>query len=284
MEKKNNCARVRFSTILWGVLAVLLCAAPCSAKNVISGETLDIGYDYPDVQIDDILYVWGTVNLYPGAYIAGNPPIPGNIEAFPGSEVNIRGGSVAGWIATYKSTTPEDPDPNVTVYGPSFQVGTGEPFAPPADMLISDTLNVLSESGEVLFSLLLMSDINIHLRASGVTVAIDIKPGSDLNPINPGSNGLIPVAILTTDDFNAADVNSATVTLAGAKVAVRGKAEKLMARLEDVDGDGDLDLLVQVKTQSEGALWKSGPVTLTGKTYDGQDIEGTDEVTIVPPE
>ncbi|MBA7481861.1 Tol-Pal system protein TolB [subsurface metagenome] len=116
-----------------------------------------------------------------------------------------------------------------------------------------------------------------------IEVTIDIKPGSYPNAINPGSNGVIPVAILTTDDFDAADVDPGTVMLAGAEVAVRGKADKLMARLEDVDEDGDLDLLVQVETQSDGTLWATGSVTLTAKTYDGQDIEGEDDVIIVPP-
>ena len=280
MEKKNSCARAGFSTILWGVLAILLCATPCVAEEVASGDTLNVGTGKDVERIEnDWLDVYGTVNMYSGGYVAYG------VYAHPGSTVNIYGCDVGLGLTVLKPTAQEPgPDPEVTVYGPRFQIGTGEPFAPPADIPISNTLNVLSESDEVLFSLWIMSDINIHLRAPGITVEIDIKPGSDLNPINPGSNGLIPVAILTTDDFNAADVNSATVTLAGAKVAVRGKAEKLMARLEDVDGDGDLDLLVQVETQSDGALWESGTVTLTGKTYDGQDIKGTDEVIIVPPE
>lgn len=117
-----------------------------------------------------------------------------------------------------------------------------------------------------------------------IQVEIDIKPGSDPNPINPGSNGLIPVAILTTNDFDAANVDPGTVTLAGADVAVRGKSEKLMAHLEDVDGDGDIDLLLQVDTQSEDALWEEGEVFLEGFTYDDTPILGSDYVVIVPPE
>lgn len=117
------------------------------------------------------------------------------------------------------------------------------------------------------------------------TVEIDIKPGSDTNPINPGSNGVIPVAILTTEDFDAADVDPSTVSLAGQGVAVRGKAEKLMARLEDVDGDGDADLVVQVETNvGEGQAWESGTVELTGETYEGHAIIGYDDIIVVPPE
>lgn len=115
-------------------------------------------------------------------------------------------------------------------------------------------------------------------------VQIDIKPGSDPNPINPGSNGLVPVAIFGADDFDVATVVVETVALAGREVATRGKAEKLMSRFEDVNDDGITDLLLQVETQSDGELWESGEVKLTGKTLDGKDIEGVDEIVIVPPE
>jgi len=40
-------------------------------------------------------------------------------------------------------------------------------------------------------------------------VTIDIMPGSDKNPVNPTSRGVIPVAILTTEDFDAASVDPA---------------------------------------------------------------------------
>jgi len=123
---------------------------------------------------------------------------------------------------------------------------------------------------------------DISLSRTIVEVEIDIKPGSDINPINPGSNGLVPVAILTTSSFDAATVDPATVTLAGHDVATRGKSDKYMAHVEDVDGDGDHDLLLQVETHSEGVLWEEGPVYLQGETYDGTPITGSDHITIVP--
>jgi hypothetical protein len=124
---------------------------------------------------------------------------------------------------------------------------------------------------------------------SPIVVSIDIKPGTYPNPINQGSNGLIPVAILTTEAFDASTVDAESVTLNGAKVAVRGKSDRLMARLEDVDGDGDMDLLLQVDTQSEGVEWTTGAVTLTGTAgvdADGKTIfiQGFDDVVIVPAE
>ena len=115
-------------------------------------------------------------------------------------------------------------------------------------------------------------------------IDIDIKPGSNPNPINPGSNGLIPVAIFTTDEFNATTVIPESVELNGATVPMRGKSGKYMAHEEDVNGDGLTDLVVQVETEGLGEVGDDGIVKLTGETTDGISIEGSDVVVIVPPE
>jgi hypothetical protein len=118
-----------------------------------------------------------------------------------------------------------------------------------------------------------------------VIVAIDIKPGSYPNTINLGSQGLIPVVIFSSEEFDATTVDPDTVELAGAGVAVRGKSNKYMAHEEDVNGDELLDLVVQVATANlEPDSFQDGYAILTGKTYDGMSIEGQDEITIVPPE
>ena len=36
-----------------------------------------------------------------------------------------------------------------------------------------------------------------------VPVTIDVKPGSDRNPLNLNSNGVIPITVFTTDVFSA---------------------------------------------------------------------------------
>ena len=42
-------------------------------------------------------------------------------------------------------------------------------------------------------------------------VEIDIKPGSDPNSINPNSNGVIPMLLVGTDDFDVTDVDVDTL-------------------------------------------------------------------------
>ena len=126
---------------------------------------------------------------------------------------------------------------------------------------------------------------SVAITLPPIPVEIDIKPGSWPNAINLGSNGVIPVAILTTETFDATSVDPSTVQLEGLGVAVRGKSEKLLANEEDVDEDSDIDLVLKIETENlEPGAWQSGPVVLTGETNDGQAIEGWDEIIIVPPE
>lgn len=124
--------------------------------------------------------------------------------------------------------------------------------------------------------------VNINL-ALVKEVLIDIKPGSYPNSINLGSNGVVPVAILTTTDFDAATVNPLTVELAGSTVRLKGKSGNV-GSLEDVDGDDDLDLVVQVCTDALELSSGDTEAILTAFTYSGLPITGSDSVRIVPPE
>lgn len=112
-------------------------------------------------------------------------------------------------------------------------------------------------------------------------VEVDIKPGSYPNSINPDSNGVIPVAILTTADFDASTVDPQTVTLEGANARGKGKSGTY-GSMEDVDGDGDLDLVVQVVNEINWDV-NNMVATLTGMTWDGIPIIGSDSVSFVPP-
>jgi hypothetical protein len=114
-------------------------------------------------------------------------------------------------------------------------------------------------------------------------IQIDIKPGDGTNTINLGSNGNIPVAILSSATFDATKVDPYSVTLAGATVQVKGKASAPMASKQDVNGDGLIDLLVHVNTEalqlSDGATeaFLRGKLLSTGKI-----IMGSDVVKVVP--
>jgi hypothetical protein len=114
-----------------------------------------------------------------------------------------------------------------------------------------------------------------------IMVEVNIMPADDANEINLRAGGSLPVAILTTVDFDAADVDPSTVTLAGAPVVVRGNGAPA-AGLEDADGDGLPDLVLHVDRRMLNLAPDATEALLRGETFDGLEIRGVDAVLIVP--
>ena len=117
----------------------------------------------------------------------------------------------------------------------------------------------------------------LQIGVDSLLVEIDIKPGNDTNSINPDSEGVIPVAILTDGDFIATTVRGETCRFGLGQAAPRNYA------VEDVDSDGDLDMILHFPTQETGLTFSDTEATLTGQTTDGTYISGTDVVRLVPP-
>jgi hypothetical protein len=111
-------------------------------------------------------------------------------------------------------------------------------------------------------------------------VDIDVKPGEAPNYINLSSQGKTPIAILSTAAFDATTVNPLTVRVAGAPIGLRRNGTTASS-LEDVNGDGLLDLVVHVSTE---ALQPTSPnqVFLEAYTISGERLWGTDEITLDP--
>jgi polyhydroxybutyrate depolymerase len=105
-------------------------------------------------------------------------------------------------------------------------------------------------------------------------VSIDVKPGSCPNSVNLKSNGVIPVAILTTSSFDATKVDPETV-----RFGREGwEAKPVHYALEDVDNDGDIDMILHFRTQETGIQPGDTTAKLTGRSF-----YGTDTIRIVPP-
>jgi hypothetical protein len=123
---------------------------------------------------------------------------------------------------------------------------------------------------------------DVSLKALLVPIAIDIKPGSDTNSINVGSAGVIPVAILSTADFDALTVDPTSVSLAGASVKLVGKSDKYLCHQEDVNLDGLIDLVCQVYTAQFMVDEGETTAILEAKTLDGTKLRGEDFIRVVP--
>ena len=115
-------------------------------------------------------------------------------------------------------------------------------------------------------------------------VEIDIRPYCQHNIIFLRSWGTVPVAILSSEDFDATTVDPATVELAGAGVAYWDLFDIFLACERDVNQDGLLDLFCRVEIKDiDPDQVVDGYAFLSGSTYDGQEIEGSDEVILIEP-
>ena len=119
-------------------------------------------------------------------------------------------------------------------------------------------------------------------------VTIDIKPGSFPNSINPSQNGKTPVAIFSTEDFDApASIDLTTLTFGAtgneASLSTKGKNGAVPhCSFTDVDGDGLLDIVAHFITDLCGFDVGDDTGYLKGETFDGLEIFGRDSVRIVP--
>jgi hypothetical protein len=95
-----------------------------------------------------------------------------------------------------------------------------------------------------------------------------------ISSINLRSRGRTPVAVLTTEEFDAATIDPATVRFAG--------AAPVHYALEDMDGDGDEDLILHFMTQDLNIDPSASDAMLIGQTYEGQLVVGMDSIKIVP--
>ena len=107
---------------------------------------------------------------------------------------------------------------------------------------------------------------------------VDIKPGSYPNCFNSNEHGVIPVAILGSANFDVTMINPSTVQLDGQEVRVKGKSGN-WGSLEDVNGDGFTDLVVQIIDEGEYEVGDSIGI-ITAETWSGELIGGQDSICI----
>lgn len=110
--------------------------------------------------------------------------------------------------------------------------------------------------------------------------AIDIKPGTPHNPINPKSHGKIPVAILSNVTFDAPNEVD-TMSLRFGRTGTEASLVFCNQGTHDVNGDGLPDLICHFETSATGFLSGDATGILTGLTVEGTALEGRDAVTIL---
>lgn len=271
MERKKNDLRVGFSTSVFCILVILFLSAPA----VWADTDYDDGLTHDVTSPEHHLNINTSPSSVAGTTVKLYADISVDIILGPSSFLNIYLGDVIGYISVHPTAV-------VTVYGTDFAVD-GVPLDPSATNFTVGVFSDKTLTGKygdagqsdisLFFKNFYNSDIVVYLEdpvTSEEQVEIDIKPGSYPNSINLKSNGVVPVAVLTTVDFDATTIDPATVEFA--------EASPLRWTLEDVDDDGDVDMLFHFKTQELNLDENSTEAVLTGQTNSGDDITGTDEV------
>lgn len=149
----------------------------------------------------------------------------------------------------------------------------------PADVLVAD------------------SDVvqNFGLSAY-IEVPVDVKPGSDVNPVNLKSNGVLPVAIMGKEDFDVTIIDPETLQLNGV-APLRWSIEDICSKDEDEENplvtddimlpDGLDDLTLKFETQAIAATLGDPqrgdtlPLYLSGETFEGVAVTGEEWILIV---
>jgi 6-phosphogluconolactonase len=116
-------------------------------------------------------------------------------------------------------------------------------------------------------------------RACEVEVAVDIKPGQKLNAIHPGSRGVVAVALLGSESFDAAQIDATTLRFGpegAAPVHAFGPHDA------DVNGDGWPDRVSYFRTRETGIAFGDVDACVDGTTHTGTPFFGCDAIRTVP--
>lgn len=180
-------------------------------------------------------------------------------------------------------------------------------YSGPTDVCIDDiaiafTVPEEVECGDYTFTVYVVDEAGVSYGEQEVTihvpcvipVYVDVKPGSCPNAFNTKQKGVTPVAILGTDKFDVTTIDPKSVMLNGIK-PLRWSSQDVATPYMGTDnccwetrGDGYRDLVLHFDSKAlagtlSGYTVKGDPidVTITGSTWSGVSIEGTDCIWVV---
>jgi len=202
-----------------------------------------------------------------------------------------------------------DPDPAGTIVSYAWDFGdgtTGTGVTPSHDYSTAGTYTVIltvTDDGGATGTDTASVIVTVNNVAPTI-VDIDIKPESCPNPVNLGKQGLLPVAIIDTVDFDIEDIDPDTILLMRegyefGVAPIRWNYEDVATPYTGTDdcgchelgGDGYLDMSLKFDTQElvielnlVEVVGQTIPLTLTGKLSDGTLFEGQDCIWVLETE
>jgi hypothetical protein len=103
---------------------------------------------------------------------------------------------------------------------------------------------------------------------------IDIDPDSDSNMLNvPSARRLISLAIIGTDEFDAAEVDPHSLEFGPERAR---PVHRQGGHLDDINDDGYLDLISHFRAIDTGIAYGDSEACVTGETSDGTPLLGCD--------
>jgi len=237
-------------------LAIKLVSAPKHAKAC---EVFEVTFKVKNLGPDTARNVFVGIGLTDQFDVVSVPPAPVSLSAGKSMLVTelikvtafVPGESREGTIS---GTASSDVYPDIMI----------DPN--PDNNVISTTIKFISEP-------------RLTCDQSSTQINIDIKPGSDSNSINLRSRDTLPVAILSTQDFDApSQVDRSSLTFGR-----KGKEDSLAScnrKSKDVNDDGLKDLVCQFYIRLTGFHVGDTVGILKGKTVDGTAFTGQDSVKI----
>ena len=207
-------------------------------------------------------------------------------------------------IFRYNGVTGEFIDEFVTAGSGGLKAAINLAFGPDGNLYVcsfntSEVLRYNGQTGDFIDVFASGGGLNraadlVFVSEPVIPINVDIKPGSCPNPFNVKSKGVLPVAILGTEEFDVSAIDAASIFLNGVP-AIRSSYEDVGGPVANPNececttdaGDGFGDLVLKFYTQqiveTLGEVNAGDILTLplTGVLNDETGIEGADCVVIV---
>lgn len=114
-----------------------------------------------------------------------------------------------------------------------------------------------------------------------IPINLDIKPGSSGDaPFNPKARGVLPVALMGSNQFDAVAVKRESLKFG--RTGLESSYLRCAKQGEDIDGDGYLDLVCHFDNQLVKFVKGDTMGYLTGIAGDGLQIRGQGDLKVIP--
>ncbi|MGI9308805.1 MAG: hypothetical protein ACR2P6_06065 [Gammaproteobacteria bacterium] len=116
-------------------------------------------------------------------------------------------------------------------------------------------------------------EVQLEKVVPSTVIMLDVSPNDPDNKVYPNQSGQLPVAVLGGLTFDATQVDPATVTFG------LGEATPVDPPvISQVDGQHGDDATFKFAVPQTGILCNDTDVTISGETYAGEPIQGTDTI------